>query len=121
MSSLILDHPDPDPNPDTNPNPDANPNPNPSYQAERATYPSIERIRLTTQIEQALENGLRTDLLKANVDPKTAFAMGMDSKRLLFGGSMSGDNGEQAAGLVDPLEGDTDPLLEGPGHRISKL
>ena len=56
-------------------------------EAMTATWPSIERVRLNTEIEYRLEDALRDTLRGANVDPSKTFALGLDSKRLLFGGS----------------------------------
>jgi len=63
-------------------------------ESARAAYPSIERIRLNTMIEYRLEDALRDCLRAAYVDPSRAFAMGLDSKRLLMGG-LGGEDGSE--------------------------
>ena len=62
----------------------------------RAVYPCIERVRLNTMIEYRLEDALRDSLRAAIVDPDRAFAMGLDSKRLLLGGQGQGGMGIDA-------------------------
>jgi len=55
------------------------------FEAEKATYPALQRIKLNTQFEVKLEDALAESLQQAAIDPKRTPGLGLDSKRVLFG------------------------------------